>query len=681
MAVCFAMAGRFLLSSVARHPGSRSPLMPDSSNLHDLVVEKVPSIPRILQSMEGATEHCISSATSASSSSSSSSGSAPSTRLVLGGSRLADNFVDEIKARSGGVSQFIEPDGSFTADPSAVVRTRSFEDLCSASQVDYVWLAPVQGAFGGAVEAAANELLDWLVPFLSAPSCTRRVAKRTLLSFVVPASLMARIEDVFGGDEVFGTLRQCSRVADFSTVTVVLRARGSQERMFAGAVPVAPDPDPPVERKFRPLAAQYKKIKLLAIDYHVGPIGSTVELLTPFGVQIVEWSFSGHCSHRNSCVTDLPVLTSQNAMYGQDHEQRRAIWKAYRSDPLFESLDGFFCFFPNSLCEAFLPFNKTMIIVAPTRYEQGRYQPHRWVRFNANLRMIIRSGLGVLGGNNLYDQEYIRYFTGLSANQVGFFPDPCFYAKGSYSPNATANPRFLVGHHPSRGNRPLTIFSAEFRETLARRGLADEITFDDLRTVYPGKYAYSDLCRHTAIIHPTPYQLSVMSYMEQYQMGIPLFFPSLDLLLELEARDQIVFQRTWYKVHTGGLGRARSDLPRHPDYDGTLFDPNDEVSTDAMRYWFSYADFLQWPHIILFDSWDDLTNKLLTTDYTAVSKAMLDFAGRKHDRVTESWLDVLDRMVARRHNGKAPKIPPVRDYADAMDAVWGSGAWQYGDSL
>jgi len=89
---------------------------------------------------------------------------------------------------------------------------------------------------------------------------------------------------------------------------------------------------------------------------------------------------------------------------------------AYRDDPEIHSVDAFVCFLPTSLCELYEVFNRSLIVVAPTRYELGRHSADRWTRWNNNViryaRDERRTG-DVVAANNRYDSEYIRYFTGL----------------------------------------------------------------------------------------------------------------------------------------------------------------------------------------------------------------------------------------------------------------------------
>ena len=64
-----------------------------------------------------------------------------------------------------------------------------------------------------------------------------------------------------------------------------------------------------------------------------------------------------------------------------------------------------------------MPFNKSIAVIAHTRYELGRHTPEEWNLLNENLQRIAASPYNIIAANNLYDQQYIKYFTGkLSCN-------------------------------------------------------------------------------------------------------------------------------------------------------------------------------------------------------------------------------------------------------------------------
>jgi len=194
-------------------------------------------------------------------------------------------------------------------------------------------------------------------------------------------------------------------------------------------------------------------------------------------------------------------------------------YEAYENDTELQSVDAFVCFHPASMCELFMPFNKSLIIIASTRYELGRFRANRWTTWNNNLKRIAEVPTNVVGGNNRYDVEYIKYFTGI---QPQLLPSFCGYLYYKYAPSRSG---FLLVS--TRGGAAFQrIFLAAYNAVC--KNISCTANLLPLRQTYP-RYNYTDLTAHPGIVY-IPYQVSVMSVFEQYRMNIPLFFPSLELL-------------------------------------------------------------------------------------------------------------------------------------------------------
>ena len=268
-------------------------------------------------------------------------------------------------------------------------------------------------------------------------------------------------------------------------------------------------------------------------DYHISPINDLKNLLQPLGVRFIDKSLSGHCHVTNTCEgrKTLRVISKGNAMELADPTLVQRFFEAYRDDVEMKSVDAFVCFHPTAMCELFVPFNKTLIVIASTRYELGRFGVERWTQWNKNLIQIAANPMNVVGANNKYDLEYIRYFTGIESLQL--LPSFCGYLTDKYSPT---RPGFLLApiHQGDFSNQ----FMAEFGKSCRKVNCTVELAH--LRDKYP-VYKYSDLTAHQAIVY-VPYQVSVMSLFEQYRMNIPLIFPSIDLLAKWQQQHMVSLQ-------------------------------------------------------------------------------------------------------------------------------------------
>jgi len=391
--------------------------------------------------------------------------------------------------------------------------------------------------------------------------------------------------------------------------------------------------------------------KLLSIDFHIGPVRDVKDLLLRTlelrHVRIVDESLSGHCHLVNTCATNLRVVNRANGLSFSDcpNELRKEFWDAYSLDPWMDSFDGFLCEYSIALCEIYMAFGKPLVLVAPTRYEVGRHGKDAWERLNENLRAIAHNSDNTLAANNLFDLEYLRHFTGIS--NIKLLPSQCLYVDAKYQPSKK---EFLIG--PSRlskgaeailnGDKGLFRFLADFR------GSKDVPSFVPIRKLYT-KYEFLDLAQHQGILI-MPYQVSIMSLFEYYAMNIPMFVPTLDLLVRWQIEYQIMDELSWNCVLSSC--NKTSLIPAHPSSPHKV-DPNNVLDPAALRYWLKFADFYQWPGIIYFHNWNDLVSKAMTTDLKQVSAVMRKHKVKEMRKTLKLWETVM-RPILRRKKQPSP---------------------------
>jgi hypothetical protein len=279
-------------------------------------------------------------------------------------------------------------------------------------------------------------------------------------------------------------------------------------------------------------------------DYHIAPIADVSDLFSSLcsteGIcmRVSDQSFSGACGRtfggrQPSCATGLRVISQGNAFdgceYGGPHAFRRAFFDAYRGpQSALQHVDAFVCNHPPALCELYMPFNKSIVVIASVNLEFGRENDQRWREWLESLRRIAADPRNVVAANNMYDAEYITYFTGV---RVEYIPSFCGYAasKAVYNPDR-ARPILLGRNHnnPQALYRQLHRAAAREARVRMRRGGAQSgagLQTTSLRFVrtedhYPSGFEYSELARHPAIV-TIPYTKSVMTFFEMYRMNIP----------------------------------------------------------------------------------------------------------------------------------------------------------------
>jgi hypothetical protein len=246
-----------------------------------------------------------------------------------------------------------------------------------------------------------------------------------------------------------------------------------------------------------------------------------------------------------------------------------------------DGYDAFVCFYPPVFAYLYRCFDKPIICQLPIRYE---YPYHRdaqaWSDFNDYLREGSDHGRIILCANNPYDVAYAECFL---ERPVRFVPSLCEYTEASW--------------HPQRDE--VVYYGKQ------RIAALDDGPFAHKSMALPRGHGWDDVARCKAIAH-FPYNTSTMSIIEQYTMGVPLLFPTLDYAVSLYARGAPLFeQASWARTVGDPPGSVITPPRGFPDG----HDPNDYASRDSLRHWLRYADYYDatsMPGVSYFSSLDEL---------------------------------------------------------------------------
>ena len=150
-------------------------------------------------------------------------------------------------------------------------------------------------------------------------------------------------------------------------------------------------------------------LTLWSSDFHISPIADAKWILNIFGIKVIDKSLSGHCYLTKTCQQDLRIINQENGITLGDcpNNLRRSFYQSYRQDEEFLSSDIILCTHADSMCELFLPFNKSLAVIASTRYEIGRHSADRWQEWNTNLERIASKPDNLIAANNRFDQVII----------------------------------------------------------------------------------------------------------------------------------------------------------------------------------------------------------------------------------------------------------------------------------
>lgn len=438
-------------------------------------------------------------------------------------------------------------------------------------------------------------------------------------------------------------------------------------------------------------------------DFHIAPIADVKDLFQSWArakdYHIIDESGSGHCELKNTCATNLRVINRNNGLgLGPcPNELKQEFHREYAQDERMDYVDAFFCHHATGLCEMFMSFGRPLLAVVSTRYEIGRTDAWAWKRLNANLVAIASNERNTIAANNRYDAEYVKHFTGLK--DVPVIPNFCNYITDRWNPT---RPEILVG--PGRisvpgkymirdelkvaaavaagkllgggGGKKFSInkkragISKAQRRTAKSPHITWPLEFVSIREKY-GRFEYSDLASHPAIVL-IPYQVSIMSLFEYYRMGIPLFAPSVKLLARWQIEKSVMHELTWSCVRKEC--EKASSIRGHVDSPHGDRDPNDMSSIENIEYWIKYADFYELPEITLYDSWEDLFEKIMSADLQTIHKRMMAYNDEQKDKIRSEWKRILNRAfdgrTPRWQSRKGAKTSGDRRSPNQMQVSW-----------
>ena len=410
------------------------------------------------------------------------------------------------------------------------------------------------------------------------------------------------------------------------------------------------------------------RLYLWTTDFHSGPSMCNAEVYRQLGiVSHLEVDF-GNCVYHGVCKDRLDVL-QYNDWHGFSldpcpHKQRQQFYERYKEDKEMARVDLVICSHPASNCELYLPLNKSLIVFATTRIEFGRYDAEvgwrkpimdkqsstvadvRWREWVHNLRLIASSKRNIVAANSLYDKYYIEHFTGIS--NVHFLPSLCKPADATLLRYSPFRSQFLIG--PSRDNLDLGPQCSEWQckadlhplylglqgalnRTAERTGYVLQVS--RIRELYPS-FALQDVLNHRAVI-VFPYQSSTMMLTELYRANVPMLAPSKHFLQQWDLDYSFLFERVY--GHPYILPETRDHSNAHTERP----DPNSKDPA-ALDHWISLFDIYSWPHVLLFDNWDQLASLMLSTDFRRVHELMAAHNAMEEKRIVQVWREAIGGM-------------------------------------
>ena len=197
-----------------------------------------------------------------------------------------------------------------------------------------------------------------------------------------------------------------------------------------------------------------KKKTILVPDFHDGPRVDLTSTLVHLGQRPILLSTKYDKSPfpeslmLSEILYNLSNYIKHHKGIGIDMNKEYEIkenFEYYKNLEVIKSIDYVICSFIVSVCEAFIPLNKTIIFNPAHRYNLNRCSVDSWLKLNENYFKLKAKSKLVVSAMSKYDIEYQSHFTGLRGYRL--------YAYGGYyAKNVNYNPikkQIIVG--PSNG--------------------------------------------------------------------------------------------------------------------------------------------------------------------------------------------------------------------------------------
>lgn len=350
------------------------------------------------------------------------------------------------------------------------------------------------------------------------------------------------------------------------------------------------------------------------LDLHISVIADLKEIFKDLGHNVTSWSISGHSWVFNRSIDKVEVV-NQDTWQDLDEDMCDRFYHRYKDE--LSQYDAFIVTHTPCFSLLFKKFNKPIIVVASTRYEEpfGR-DNYRWEWLNSYLRDMIDKGMIIPLANNRYDSEYCELFTQREWRHI---PSLCTYTDMKY-----------------RGNKEICLLSSNLPVE------SDSDFIRNKEAELPSPYKWSDLAEYRGIIH-IPYNCSTMSIFEQYSANIPMLFPSPDFMVELYSIYQnngILSQLSWNRVHGAAPG---SIIPVR----GDAHDPNQYDDISSISEWMKLSDYYDqdWmPHLTYFDSLSDIEDIIPGMNFSEISQRMERFNIVRKKDIYFKWSDIIRNL-------------------------------------
>lgn len=382
--------------------------------------------------------------------------------------------------------------------------------------------------------------------------------------------------------------------------------------------------------------SKQKALRLFGMDHHHAVLWDAKQILRPLGIHLdFHWLCDGRPPINEAIPSSIPSFQSSLDIYRPSPD--KPLSKEAKEFLNSKSYDGILTSHSLVSCHRLKDAGLPMVHINSTRFGNDWIQdPRKHSYLVESIRDLLQQQRLTLVHNNKGDAQYLhQYIPSLGPQQEVLIPSLCesHLRLRTKTPSA---PKILIWDTrqvllQQEGSPFMKQLYATLKQKHGDAVDSQATLMAEAQTYLPEGY----LDKYTAVIH-IPYNVSTMSMFQQARANIPIWVPSKTLLAKLWADTKEPNELSWTVFAPGTESTASTmDSVRNP----TVLDK-----------WLETCDFYNkdvLPLCLTFDSLEDLSERLLTTDY----QSMIDECEREQQRRREdifyAWEQVFQSLRAK----------------------------------
>ena len=370
-------------------------------------------------------------------------------------------------------------------------------------------------------------------------------------------------------------------------------------------------------------------MKVLITDYHVGCQMWQYSALKQLNYDVEIYSLSGHTHYLD--MLNVPYKKINSNFYKNNYDS------LLKFDIFIISFWPSHAIYPFNFIEFCEKHNKKLILNCGHRFNI-RTDSSIHENMIDSLSILKNSSKHILAVMSEYDYHYIKHYTGIESCKL--------YVYSHHIPASITNQNILVDNNkintiligPAHNTTKIDPFNNlnELNE-LSKNGsishTSNLIKFNFIKNLHPN-YNYIDLINYKACLI-YPYSAFSISTVEIYNLNIPIIVPSIELLIQYKICDDVCLFPTYCSEKDYQLLNYKNNKTEYN------YDPN-SYNNDDLQFWLQYIYVYTKKNVIIFNSKEDLINKIYTINFDNIRNEMIKENEIEKINSLKEWKNIIE---------------------------------------